>query len=167
MTGALEGEEAAGARWSAAVVEAGEAADDPAWKQGEPSSPEPQSRLVYSTAELQQHCLNVLVLLNARMTPNTHLRVHYRREQHWYRDVTRTAAVSDAASAAAASAGGAAPADWRTASRWMRRRNRRTPQPDRRGHQAPVYGAQALHSFANGIHRNFPRMDTWLKSGAV
>lgn len=167
MTGALEAEEAAGVRWSAAVVEVGEAAGDPAWEQGEPSAPEAQSRLVYSTAELQHRCLNVLVLLNARMTPNTHLTVHHRRKPHWYRDVTRTGAVSGAASAAAAAAGGAAPAGWRTASRWMRPRNRRTRQPCRRDCQPAVYGAQTLHSFANVIHHNSPRMDTWLKGGAM
>lgn len=167
MTGALEGEEAAGVPWSAAVVEAGEAAGDPAWEQGEPSAAEPQSRLFYSTAELQHQCLNALVLLNARATLNTHPRVHHRMKPHCCRDVTRTAAVSGAASAAAASAGGAAPAGWRTASRWMRPRNRRTPQRGWCSRQPAVYGVQTLHSFATGIHHNSPMTDTWLKSGAA
>lgn len=159
--------EAAGVRWSVAVVEAVEAAGDPAWEQGEPSAPQPPSRLVYSTAELQHHCLNVLVLLNARMPLNTHLTVQHRRKVHWYRDVTRTGAVSGAASAAAASAGGAAPAGWRTASRWLRPRKGRSREPGRRGRQPAVYVAQTLHSFANVTHYNSPKRDTWLRGWVV
>lgn len=163
MTGALGVEEAAGYRWTASVVEAGEVAGDPAWEQGEPAAPGPRSR----TAELQHHCLYVLVLLNARMPLDTHLTVHHRRKPHWYRDVTRTGVASGAASAAAASVGGAAPAGWKAASRWTRPRNRRTRQPQRRDRQPPAYGAQTLRSFANVIHHNSPRRDTLLKGGAA
>lgn len=162
MKEALE-EDPVEARWDAVVVEAEAAAGDPAWEQRGLSSAEPEYRLVYSRTEHQHCCLNVLGPLNATVTLNT----HHHTIQHCCRAVAQTGAVSGAAFVAAASAGGAAPAGWRTASRWTGPRSCRTPWPVRRGRDPVAYEAQALHSFATEVHHNFPRRGTLLGSEAV
>lgn len=160
LTGSLAGEEPVGDRWAAVAVEGEEAVGDPPEEQGDLWAAEQESPLSYSTTEVQP-CLHTPLLLSATMTLNIHLSVHHRMNYRYLRGVTPTGAVSGAASAAAASAGGAAPAGWRTSSRWTRPRSRRTPVSFRCGRHQVAYGAR---SFETGVPHSFPRRDTWLKS---
>lgn len=78
MTGAPEGEEPVGTRFGSVAVEVEEAVGDPGEEQGDLSVADRESLLVYSTAELQHRCLDVLLLLSSTMALNAHPRVHPR-----------------------------------------------------------------------------------------
>lgn len=166
MTGALEVEGPVGGCWGGPAVEGAEAVRDQDERQVALWAAGWASRLSDSTTEPRHHCQDVLVLLNATSTQDTRPIVRHRTRWHYCRGVTRTAAVSDAASAAAASAVCAAPGDWRTSSRRTRLRSRRTPVPGRRGHLQAAGGDQlqeSLQSFGTGVPHNCPRMDTLFK----
>lgn len=76
LTGALEGEDPAGARWF--VVEEVEAVCEPAEGQRGLLWADEEFRLVDYTTELQTRCLNVLLLVDATMSLNTQLSVQHR-----------------------------------------------------------------------------------------
>lgn len=76
LTGALEGEDPAGARWF--VVEEVEAVCEPAEGQRGLLWADEEFRLVDYTTELQTRCLNVLLLPGATMSPSNHLSVQHR-----------------------------------------------------------------------------------------
>lgn len=76
LTGALEGEDPAGARWL--VAEEEEAVCEPAEGQRGLLWADEEFRLVDYTTELQTRCLNVLLLPGATMSPSNHLSVQHR-----------------------------------------------------------------------------------------
>lgn len=76
LTGALEGEDPAGARWL--VAEEEEAVCEPAEGQRGLLWADEEFRLVDYTTELQTRCLNVLLLVDATMSLNTQLSVQHR-----------------------------------------------------------------------------------------
>lgn len=123
LPGTLEAVEPAETRW--VVMEGEEAVDNPVLRQEVPPDFEP---LVRKTTGGRRHRLDVQLLLDATMCPDTHRSVHLHMHWHCCRGGVLTVTASGATFAVAAFAADAAPAGWRTGSRWKTRRPRiRTP----------------------------------------
>lgn len=105
----------------------------------------------------------VLVLLNSTKGLETQQRPGYQKHWRGYCGAKPTGAASDASSAAAASAEDAAPASWRTGSRWTEPRSCRSRNSAHWLRQQAAFEVQDLHNFEKIVLQNFPRKDTSFK----